>query len=265
MTRTRAAAGDVGGARNLSGRRVARATKRLIDIVGAAVLLVVLSPLLLAAALLILVRDGRPVLFRQTRIGRGGRAFTMVKFRTMVRDAEARLAELESRNQRQGGPLFKLDDDPRITPTGRRLRDSSLDELPQLWNVLVGQMSLVGPRPALPAEVELFDDELLARHRVRPGITGLWQVEARGDSGFDRYRQLDLRYVDTWTVGLDLSLLLRTAFATLGSCARTLTRQSRTRQHDGAATGGGDSIDLRPAVRHIDGETTVELDVASGV
>ena len=134
----------------------------------------------------------------------------MLKFRTMVVDAEARLAALELDNQRRG-PLFKLDVDPRVTRIGRFLRASSLDELPQLINVLEGEMSLVGPRPALPAEVAEFPIELRERHRVRPGITGLWQVEARDNPSFDAYQRLDLFYVENWSLALDLVIMLGTA------------------------------------------------------
>ena len=183
--------------------------KRAFDILIAGLLVAVTTPLAAVIALLIKVEDHGPVLFRQERIGRDGRAFSIVKFRTMVIDAEARLAALESGNERSG-PLFKIEDDPRITRIGRFLRATSLDELPQLLNVLTGTMSLVGPRPALPIEVAQFPDELNARHRVRPGITGLWQVEARDNSSFEAYVRLDLFYVQNWSLPLDLLILLGT-------------------------------------------------------
>jgi lipopolysaccharide/colanic/teichoic acid biosynthesis glycosyltransferase len=158
---------------------------------------------------LIKVEDRGPLFFKQVRIGRHGRPFTVYKFRTMVVNAEDRLKELQKENER-AGPLFKMTRDPRITRVGKFLRDSSLDELPQLLNVLRGEMSLVGPRPALPAEVAQFDPELRDRLKVKPGLTGLWQVEARDNPSFDAYRRLDLYYVENWSVSLDLIILLAT-------------------------------------------------------
>jgi lipopolysaccharide/colanic/teichoic acid biosynthesis glycosyltransferase len=152
------------------------------------------------------------VFFAQERVGRDGGTFTLYKLRTMVVDAESRRAELEADNER-GGPLFKLSDDPRVTRFGRLLRATSIDEIPQLFNVLQGAMSLVGPRPALPSEVEEFDDDLRRRTRVKPGVTGLWQVEARDSENFDLYRRYDLLYVDNWSVTLDLAILARTVAA----------------------------------------------------
>ncbi len=159
--------------------------------------------------MLIKLEDGGPVLFRQRRVGLHGREFEILKFRTMVVDAEARLAALRQSNERVG-PLFKMDHDPRITRIGRLLRATSLDELPQLFNVLNGSMSLVGPRPALPREVAEFPVALNARHQVRPGITGLWQVEARDNPAFEAYLRLDLFYVENWSLALDLMILLGT-------------------------------------------------------
>ena len=184
--------------------------KRVIDLVLGVVLLVVALPLMLLAALAILVLDGRPVLFRQTRVGRNGRLFTIYKFRTMVPDAENLLIDLRDQNERHG-PLFKLTADPRVTRVGRLLRESSLDELPQLFNVLAGAMSLVGPRPALPDETVQFDEAFLVRNQVRPGITGLWQVHARDESSFENYQRLDLTYVRRRSLRLDLLILLKTA------------------------------------------------------
>ena len=139
----------------------------------------------------------------------GERAFGMLKFRTMVVDAEAQLAKLAAMNERTG-PLFNMENDPRVTRIGRILRASSLDELPQLFNVLRGEMSLVGPRPALPKEVAEFPEALRAREQVMPGITGLWQVEARDNPSFDAYRRLDLFYVENWSITLDLLIILGT-------------------------------------------------------
>jgi exopolysaccharide biosynthesis polyprenyl glycosylphosphotransferase len=183
--------------------------KRWFDIASAACVIVVLAPVLLAIALAVKLGDRGPVLFKQTRVGRSGRTFGVYKFRSMQVDAEARLAEVQSTNERIG-PLFKMERDPRITRVGKFLRDSSLDELPQLFNVLKGEMSLVGPRPALPAEVLAFSADLRLREQVRPGITGLWQVEARDSPSFEAYRRLDLFYVENWSLTLDLIIVLGT-------------------------------------------------------
>ena len=184
--------------------------KRAFDVLVAAAMLVITSPVLLVAAILIKRTDGGPVFFRQQRVGKDDQEFGMLKFRTMVVDAEARLAEMQRDNQRSG-PLFKLANDPRVTRIGNFLRRTSLDELPQLINVLKGDMSLVGPRPALRREVEAFPADLRDRHRVRPGITGLWQVEARDNPAFDAYQRLDLFYVKNWSLMLDVVILLGTA------------------------------------------------------
>lgn len=193
-----------------------RALKRSIDVVAAVLLLLLSAPLLALAALAVKLADGGPVLFRQDRIGRYGRTFTLYKLRTMVPDAEERLVDLTHTNQRRGGPLFKLTADPRRTRVGRILERASIDELPQLWNVLRGEMSVVGPRPALPHEVAQFDDDLLARHQVPPGVTGLWQVEGRDNPAFDVYRRLDLFYVENWSLSLDLAIIFSTLQAVLG-------------------------------------------------
>lgn len=190
-------------------RPLSAAAKSAFDRVMALGLLVLLSPALLTVAAVIAVRDGRPILFRQERVGRDGSRFTCLKFRTMVPDAEARLEELRAGNQ-AGGPLFKLHDDPRVTPTGRWLRRYSLDELPQLINVLRGDMSIVGPRPPLPCEVETYDVRTARRLLVKPGITGLWQTQGRSDLGWDDSVSLDLMYIDHWSPLLDLVTLVRT-------------------------------------------------------
>ncbi|HWH24195.1 MAG TPA: sugar transferase, partial [Candidatus Limnocylindria bacterium] len=179
------------------------------DIVASALLLVLLSPLMLLIALYIRLLDGPPVLFRQVRVGLHGRPFTCLKFRTMVPDAEARMPELAHLNE-VAGPAFKIASDPRVTRTGRGLRRSSLDELPQLINVLRGEMSIVGPRPATPAEVAQYDVWHRRRLSMRPGLTGLWQVQARNDVTFDQRARLDLQYIDRWTIWLDVKILLRT-------------------------------------------------------
>ena len=190
-------------------RALALAVKRLLDVVVSAVGLVVLSPVLLVVAVAIVVDDGRPVLFRQDRIGLHGRPFRVVKFRSMSRDAEARLGELEHRNE-INGRAFKVTDDPRVTRVGRFLRRTSLDELPQLLNVLRGEMSLVGPRPPLPGEVDGYDLWHRRRLSMKPGITGLWQVRARREPEFDRWVAADLEYIDRWSLWLDVKILART-------------------------------------------------------
>jgi len=200
-------------------------TKRATDLVLAGIGLVLAAPVLAACALAIKTSDKGPVFFRQQRVGRDGRTFTILKLRTMVVDAEARLEELASQNQREG-VLFKLANDPRVTRVGRLLRSTSLDELPQLINVMRGDMSLVGPRPALPVEVAQFDEELLARQRVRPGITGLWQVEARDSVSFSAYQRLDLFYVENWSVSLDLAILLSTVQTVASRTLRAVRRRS---------------------------------------
>jgi lipopolysaccharide/colanic/teichoic acid biosynthesis glycosyltransferase len=174
---------------------------------------------MLVAAVLIAVRDGGPIVYGQTRVGLHGRPFTIYKFRTMVPDADARLDEVQHLNERSGA-LFKAAADPRVTATGRWLRRTSIDELPQLWNVLVGDMSLVGPRPPLPAEVAEYDVWHRRRLSMKPGMTGLWQVEARNDPEFERLVEHDLSYIDGWTIWLDFKILARTLPALLSNGGR---------------------------------------------
>jgi exopolysaccharide biosynthesis polyprenyl glycosylphosphotransferase len=197
--------------------------KRALDIVLASLLLVMTAPVMAVAAVLIKAHDRGPVFFRQVRIGRGGDPFTLIKLRTMEVDAEARLADLRNRNERHG-PLFKVSGDPRITPIGGFLRSAAVDELPQLFNVLAGRMSIVGPRPALPAETAEFDDEFQRRHLVRPGVTGLWQVEANHKASFEEYRRLDLFYVDNWSVAMDLAVMIDTVAVIGRRALRALRR-----------------------------------------
>jgi lipopolysaccharide/colanic/teichoic acid biosynthesis glycosyltransferase len=191
-----------------------RAVKKWFDRLAALTLAVVALPLLVVTALAILLVNGRPVLFSQTRVGRNGRPFRMWKFRTMQRTAEAMLPALLAGNE-QDGELFKLRRDPRVTPLGRWLRRFSIDELPQLWNVLRGEMSLVGPRPPLPAEVERMSEEARCRLRVLPGMTGLWQVSGRADLPWREAVGLDRYYVENWSVILDVVVLWRTIGAVL--------------------------------------------------
>lgn len=197
-------------------RRVELAVKRLMDILGAAAALVLLAPVLGLVALGIMVAQGRPVLFRQPRAGLGGRPFLIAKFRTMRVGADDERDALRDRNEVTGtAAAFKLTDDPRITRIGRFLRRSSLDELPQLWNVLRGEMSLVGPRPHPFDDVTRYEPWHLRRLSMKPGITGLWQVSARSDADFDRWVALDLEYIDNWSILLDLKVALKTIPALL--------------------------------------------------
>jgi exopolysaccharide biosynthesis polyprenyl glycosylphosphotransferase len=195
------------------------AMKRLLDIVVAALLLLVLSPFLLVIALWVRLHEGPPVLFRQKRVGLHGRPFLVTKFRTMVPDAEARLSDLAGVNEIRGH-AFKMTHDPRLTRSGRWLRATSIDELPQLWNVLRGEMSIVGPRPPLPVEVDAYDIWHRRRLSMKPGITGLWQVAARRDPDFDRWVRLDLDYIDHWSLWLDLKIVARTIPAMLAGEGR---------------------------------------------
>ncbi|MBI4566103.1 MAG: sugar transferase [Planctomycetes bacterium] len=190
------------------------ALKRVIDVVGAAALLVALSPALLLLGLLVALESPGGAIFRQQRAGMNGRRFTLYKFRTMERDAPLKRAGLESRNELDG-PAFKIKDDPRVTTVGRFLRRTSLDELPQLWNVFKGDMSLVGPRPLPDYEVEKFQPWHRRRMNMRPGITCLWQISGRNEIRFDEWMRLDLEYIDRWSIWLDVVILLKTLPAVL--------------------------------------------------
>ena len=184
--------------------------KRLIDILGAAIGLVVLGPLvMLPAAIITRLTSPGPILFKQQRSGLHGRLFTMYKFRSMVTNAEMLRAELEVFNE-MTGPVFKIEDDPRVTPVGRFMRKHSIDELPQLWNVFKGEMSLVGPRPPIPTEVQQYDPWHRRRLSMKPGLTCLWQIRGRNKIAFDQWMKLDLQYIDSWSLWLDLRILLRT-------------------------------------------------------
>ncbi len=183
--------------------------KRATDTVGALLLTVLLAPLLAAVAVAVRLSSPGPVLYRQVRVGRNGTTFRMWKFRTMVAAADRMRPELETANEHDGA-MFKMRRDPRVTRLGRFLRRSSLDELPQLYNVLVGHMSLVGPRPPLPEEVERYDATELRRLSVRPGLTGVWQVGGRSDLSWEETVALDLNYVDNWSYARDIDVLART-------------------------------------------------------
>ncbi len=188
--------------------------KRVMDIAGASVALLFLTPIMLLIAVLIRVDSGGPILFRQARRGYRGRSFMVLKFRTMVPDAERRLKDLEESNESAGGVLFKLKNDPRVTRLGSFLRRYSLDELPQFINVLRGEMSLVGPRPLQLRDSDLLEEKhpesYHCRLQVLPGITGPWQVGGRSDVDYSRMVDLDLEYVRNWSIGRDLSILLKT-------------------------------------------------------
>ncbi|MBX3315177.1 MAG: sugar transferase [Actinobacteria bacterium] len=190
------------------------AAKRGFDVATATIAIVLTSPILIGAAIAVKLNSKGPVLFKQVRVGQSSEPFRVLKLRTMVVDAEAKLADLMEQNEADG-PLFKMADDPRVTKVGKFLRATSIDELPQLWNVLRGDMSMVGPRPALPHETEQWDALLVQRLRVKPGITGMWQVSGRSDSSFEDYTRLDLYYVDNWTLTTDLAIVFRTVPAVL--------------------------------------------------
>lgn len=189
--------------------------KIAFDRVVGLLLFLVALPIIVGAAIAVRLTSRGPAFFTQTRVGINGRPFTMYKLRSMTIDAEARLAALQEDND-GNGVLFKLRDDPRVTPVGRVLRRLSIDELPQLWNVLTGDMSLVGPRPALPDEVAAFSDDLRHRLRVKPGLTGLWQVGGRSNLSAAQSARLDLRYADNWSMAMDILILWRTTRAVLG-------------------------------------------------
>lgn len=204
-----------------------RAAKRTMDIVVGFAALVLSSPLIALGAVAIRLEDAArgsrgPILFRQRRVGWRGKHFTLYKLRTMVPDAEQEDVVLHGLNDRREGPLYKNAHDPRVTRVGKLLRAASVDELPQLINVLSGDMSLVGPRPALPHEVDQFDETLRARLQMPPGITGLWQVEARDNPAFGAYRRLDLFYVENWSMSLDFAILYNTVHAVALRTVRVL-------------------------------------------
>lgn len=191
--------------------------KRMLDLVGAGLVLALASPLLLLIALAVKASSRGPVFYRSLRMGKDGTAIRVVKFRSMYADAEERRETLLELNEFQGGMLFKIRRDPRVTSVGRVLRKFSLDELPQLCNVLGGSMSLVGPRPPFPSEVERYQAHAHRRLLVKPGMTGLWQVSGRSDLTWDESVRLDLYYVENWSLGLDLAIIARTVWAVLRS------------------------------------------------
>jgi exopolysaccharide biosynthesis polyprenyl glycosylphosphotransferase len=187
--------------------------KGTFDRVVAALALLCLSPLIITIAALVRFTSKGPAFYKQVRVGKDGKTFRMVKFRSMHVGADAQVAELAAHNDMADGVLFKIRDDPRVTRVGRWLRKFSLDELPQLFNIVGGTMSLVGPRPPLPSEVALYEGGVHRRLLVKPGLTGLWQVSGRSDLSWEESVRLDLHYVENWSLGLDLLLLLKTARA----------------------------------------------------
>lgn len=206
------------------------AMKRSVDFVLASIGLVFAMPAMLLAAVAIKLTDGGPVLFQQIRIGHDGKPFRFLKLRSMRVDA-LHNHDVDADNERTG-PLFKASKDPRRTRVGRILEATSLDELPQLFNVLRGDMSLIGPRPALPHEVERFDEEFMIRHKMRPGITGLWQVEGRDNPSFAAYRRLDLFYIENWSLLLDLTILATTAQVVIARSIHKLWAVARHRDEE---------------------------------
>jgi exopolysaccharide biosynthesis polyprenyl glycosylphosphotransferase len=197
----------------LTGTR--RVVKALFDRVVSALAVLCLMPLFISVGLAIRLTSRGPAIFKQTRVGRDGGTFRMYKFRSMYVDAEARKAALENQNERAEGLLFKMRDDPRVTKVGKFLRKWSIDELPQLMNVVNGNMSLVGPRPPLPSEVAQYEGDVHRRLMVKPGLTGLWQISGRSDLEWDESVRLDLRYVENWSLAMDFVILWRTVFAVL--------------------------------------------------
>ncbi len=194
---------------------LAHGLKRMLDIVGSAAVLLAVSPILLATMALIKWEDGGPVFFRQMRVGYRGKLFPMWKFRSMVLDAEAAKEKLLQQNEMKGGVLFKMKNDPRITRVGRVIRKYSIDELPQLWNVFVGEMSLVGPRPSLPREVAEYSPEDRQRLLAKPGLTCFWQVGGRSEIDFAGQVRLDVAYIRSSSLLTDLKLLFLTIPAVL--------------------------------------------------
>jgi exopolysaccharide biosynthesis polyprenyl glycosylphosphotransferase len=192
-----------------------RVVKRAVDLVGALIALLIAAPLLLVIALAVRLSSRGPVIYRSTRLGQGSREITVLKFRSMFRDAESRRGALLELNECGDSVLFKIRRDPRVTRVGRLLRQFSLDELPQLINVLAGSMSLVGPRPPLPEEVERYHGDVRRRLLVKPGLTGLWQVSGRSDLSWEESVRLDLYYVENWSLGFDFAIIARTVWAVL--------------------------------------------------
>ena len=191
------------------------AIKRLIDITCSFVGILVLSPLFIIIAIIIKFTSKGPVFFSQKRVGRNGKEFDMYKFRSMVVNAEELKEKLAAQNE-MSGPMFKMKDDPRVTKVGKFIRKTSIDELPQLWNILKGDMSLVGPRPSLPKEVAQFDEWMYKRLEVKPGLTCYWQVSGRNNIDFEDWMKLDVKYVKERNLWIDIKLIFKTVFVLFG-------------------------------------------------
>ncbi|WP_302541783.1 sugar transferase [uncultured Clostridium sp.] len=200
---------------NKQNLRVYEICKRTIDIIGAGLGLILLSPIIAIVACAVKFTSKGPVFFSQKRVGKNGELFEMYKFRSMVVNAEELKENLEEQNE-MSGPMFKIKDDPRITKVGKFIRKTSIDELPQLWNILKGDMSLVGPRPSLPKEVEQFDNWMFKRLSVRPGLTCYWQVSGRNNIDFEDWMKLDVKYVEERNFWIDIKLIFKTVFVLFG-------------------------------------------------
>ena len=200
---------------NKQNLKVYEICKRTIDIIGAGLGLILLSPIIAVVACAVKVTSKGPIFFSQKRVGKNGELFEMYKFRSMVVNAEELKGNLEDQNE-MSGPMFKIKDDPRVTKVGKFIRKTSIDELPQLWNVLKGDMSLVGPRPSLPKEVEQFDNWMFKRLSVRPGLTCYWQVSGRNNIGFEDWMKLDCKYVDDRNIWIDIKLIFKTVGVLFG-------------------------------------------------
>jgi len=234
--------------------------KRVAEVAVAVATMVLLAPLTVVIVSAIRLDSRGPALFWQTRVGLNSETFEMLKFRTMRLDADADLKQLRADNERTG-PLFKMTRDPRVTRVGKILRATSLDELPQLINVVRGEMSLVGPRPALPIEAASFDSELETRSRVRPGITGLWQLEARSNPSFDAYRRLDLHYIENWSLGLDLRIALATMQLLVFGAPVSIARKWLERSRDSKPV----SVDVSaPVVAQLTAAPTADAEETTG-
>ena len=200
---------------NKQNLRVYEIFKRIIDIIGAGLGLILLSPIIAIVACAVKVTSKGPIFFSQKRVGKNGELFEMYKFRSMVVNAEELKENLEDQNE-MSGPMFKIKDDPRVTKVGKFIRKTSIDELPQLWNILKGDMSLVGPRPSLPKEVEQFDNWMFKRLSVRPGLTCYWQVSGRNNIDFEDWMKLDVKYVEERNIWIDIELIFKTIFVLFG-------------------------------------------------
>lgn len=200
---------------NKENRVIYNSTKRLMDILLSLLGLIIVSPIMLIVAILIKLESSGPVIFSQKRVGLNGKEFNMLKFRSMVQNAEELKEKLQKQNE-MSGPMFKMKEDPRVTKVGRFIRKTSIDELPQLINILKGEMSLVGPRPSLPKEVAKFEPWMLERLSVKPGLTCYWQVSGRNNIDFEDWMKLDIKYVKDRTLWLDIKLIFKTFFVLFG-------------------------------------------------